>query len=95
MKTGAVIEAKRWAPYWNDSKAVSRPHPLLSTAQAGSFNVTIRGAPGAIIRMHKYDYMNPALYPIHNEWRYGLFLSSGSRHISVSDLTISAAGNYL
>jgi hypothetical protein len=36
--------------------------------------------------------MNPSLYPIHNEWRYGLFLSSGSRHISVSDLTISATG---
>ena len=92
LSPGAVIEAKRFAPFWNDSKTVSEPHPLISTAQAGSFNVTIQGAAGVIIRMHKADYMNPKLYPIHNEWRYGLFLSSGSRHISVSDLTISAAG---
>ena len=92
LSPGTIIEAKRWAPYWNDSKAVSAPHPLISTGWTGSFNLTIQGARGATLRMHKKDYMDPKLYPIHNEWRYGLFLSSGSCHISVADLTISAAG---
>ena len=89
---GAVIEAKRWAAYWNDTKPVTRPHPLLSTGQAGSTNVTLQGAAGAALRMHKRDYMNSTLYPFHNEWRYGLHLSGGSRHIQVYDLTIASAG---
>jgi hypothetical protein len=89
---GATIEAMRWAPFWNDSKAPSKPHPLLSTNHGGSVNVTLQGAPGATLRMHKADYMNKALYPVHNEWRYGLFLSSGSHHIRTFDLTIAAAG---
>jgi hypothetical protein len=92
LSPGAIIEAKRWAPYWNDSKPVRRPKPLVSTGRTGSFNVTIQGAKGATIRMQKQDYMNPKLYPVHNEWRYGLSLSSGSRHIKVCDLTVSAAG---
>lgn len=91
FSSGAVIEAKRWAPYWNQSN-VDRPHPLISTAQAGSFNITLRGASGAGLRMHKQDYMNPKLYPVHNEWRYGLQLSSGSRGIRVFDLTIESTG---
>jgi hypothetical protein len=51
LEAGAVIEAKRFAAFWNDSKAVSAPHPLISTGWTGSFNVTIQGAAGAIIRM--------------------------------------------
>ena len=72
-----MIEAKRWAPYWNNSKNPSQPKPLIATAQAGSHNVTIRGPPPtrggstAVLRMHKYDYINSSLYPIHDEWRYG------------------------
>ena len=92
LSPGTIIEAKRWAPFWNDSQPVKRPKPLVSTGRTGSFNVTIQGAAGAVVRMHKQDYMNPKLYPIHNEWRYGLYLSSGSQHIQVYDLTISAAG---
>ena len=92
LSPGVIIEAKRWAPFWNDTKPVTEPKPLISTARTGSFNLSIQGAQGATIRMHKQDYMNSKLYPIHNEWRYGLFLSSGSRHISVTDLTITAAG---
>eukprot|EP01052_Picozoa_sp_SAG31_P073520 SAG31_NODE_32553_length_354_cov_1.000000_1_plen_92_part_10 len=64
----------------------------MSSGPTGSFNVTLQGAPGANLRMHKHDYMNKTLYPIHNEWRYGLYLSGGSHHIRVFDLTISAAG---
>ena len=51
-----------------------------------------QGAAGAALRMHKRDYMNSTLYPFHNEWRYGLHLSGGSRHIQVYDLTIASAG---
>lgn len=51
LEAGAVIEAQRFATFWNDSVAPSRPRPLISTAQAGSFNITIKGAAGAILRM--------------------------------------------
>lgn len=95
LEAGAVIEAKRFAPFWNNSgsmKPITNPLPLLQTAQAGSTNVSIVGlGPGAALRMQKQDYMDYSKYPLHNEWRHGIYIS-GSTDISVTDIAIENTG---
>ena len=85
-----IIEAKRFAPFWNASKLpIPGPNPLLSIS--GCVNLTIMGAPGAVVRMHKKDYLNTSLYPLHNEWRYGIYIA-GSSNITIVDLEVRSTG---
>lgn len=96
FQAGVVVEARRMAPYWNES-GNGAPRPLLRSAAAGSRNVTLRGpAPGAAggsatLRMWKVDYLNSTLYPVHDEWRHVLWLA-GAEDIHVADLTLSSSG---
>ena len=94
LEAGAVIEAQRWVPFWNNSGKpgpIAQPRPLIQTAQAGSTNVSIVGAPGATLRMQKADYMDYTRYPVLNEWRHGIYIS-GSTDITITDLAIESTG---
>jgi hypothetical protein len=101
LAAGAIIEAKRYAPFWNNTKQpVTKQKPLISTAHAGSHNITIRGPPPsvlaaadtkpAMLRMHKRDAMNTSLYPIHDEWRHAIWVA-GSSDITIADLHVVGA----
>jgi hypothetical protein len=86
---GVIVQAQRWAPAWANS---GLPQPLLRTLNAGgSHNVTLRGATGSAVRMWRTDYANKTLYPVHNEWRHGLWIS-GSTDITVQDLRFEESG---
>lgn len=91
LEAGVVVEAKRWAPFWNATAPVVRPTPLFETPPSGSRNLTVRGAPGAALRMHKADYMNSSLYPFHNEWRHGISIAN-SEDITLAELRIEQTG---
>ena len=83
---GVVLEAQR-GQFHGESDSLLTVGGGTAALVAG---VTVRGSPGAVLRMHRADYANSTLYS-KAEWRHGLQLVS-VRDTLVESLRIELSG---